>query len=106
MSNKRRYLNMVVTGLFIAAAFTFRSKLNSSGFNKELWKYLDPFLSPFILISSFLIFLGILILKNRNKIRDLDNLSTKDMIYVAFLLWTFVLLGFLSIYSIIKNGTI
>ena len=103
MSDKRRLLNTIVILLFVAAAITFRIHLNE--FSRELTNITAPFMSPLLMISIFIAFLGYLIVKNRNKIRDLDNLNTKDMIYMALLLIGSGVMILLIIYGLIK-GTI
>ncbi len=103
MSEKRKLLNTIITLLFFAAAIVFRMHLNQ--FSKSLTKYASPFISPLLTVIVFISFLAYLVVMNRSKIRNLDNLTTKDMIYVASLLIFFVTSILLAIYGLIK-GTI
>lgn len=99
MSENRKLLNSIIILLFFASAISIRMHLDE--FSEELTKYTEPFMSPRLIFIGFIFFLGLLIVKNWDKIRDIDNLDTKDMIYVALLLIGFATMIFLTIYGLI-----
>ena len=99
--SKREILHRIVTATFLL--FMLYIYTHFSHYNKFLAKYISPYESPISIFLFMDIFLGIAIFIKRDKIREMDNLNTMDMIIVALLLIGFALFIIMTIILFIKT---